>query len=157
MPVSSHTASHLSSGRRVGLVGVRGRHDRRGYRCGGIEGVICTESGEDPADQMQDKYDTSRVEVELLILLLVAVATSAITAVVGAGGGLILLIVILQFVDPLVVPIHAVIQLFANSTRAVALRRGRLGGVASLPCTRTSLVGRGYLLADGIRRMGAGL
>ena len=62
-------------------------------------------------------------EVELLILLLVAVVTSASTAVGGAGGGLILLIVILQFVDPLVaVPVHAEIQLFANSTRAVTFR-----------------------------------
>ena len=91
-------------------------------------------------------------EVELLILLLVAVVTSAITAVVGAGGGLILLIVILQFVDPLVaVPVHAVIQLFANSTRAVTLRgeadwevfRPYLAPV--LPVTVA-----GYLLADGI-------
>ncbi len=91
-------------------------------------------------------------EVELFILLLVAVATSAITAVVGAGGGLILLIVILQFVDPLVaVPVHAVIQLFANSTRAVTLR-----GEADWEVLRPYLAPvlpvtvAGYLLADGV-------
>ena len=91
-------------------------------------------------------------EVELLILLLVAVVTSAITAVAGAGGGLILLIVILQFVDPLVaVPVHAVIQLFANSTRAVTLR-----GEADWEVLRPYLAPvlpvsvAGYLLADGV-------
>ena len=100
---------------------------------------------------MQDKYDTSVSEVELLILLLVAVVTSAITAVVGAGGGLILLIVILQFVDPLARCVHAVIQLFANSTRAVTLR-----GEADWEVLRPYLAPvlpvsvAGYLLADGV-------
>ena len=117
------------------------------------EGVICTELGESPG-LTSCKTSTIQVvsEVELLILLIVAVVTSAITAVVGAGGGLILLIVILQFVDPLVaVPVHAVIQLFANSTRAVTLRseadwevlRPYLAPV--LPVTVA-----GYLLADGV-------
>lgn len=91
-------------------------------------------------------------EVELLLLFVVALVTAAITAVAGAGGGMILLIVILQFVDPLVaVPVHAVIQLFSNSTRAVTLRDEADWGVLRpylVPVLPLTIAG--YLIAEGI-------
>ena len=66
----------------------------------------------------------------------------------SVGGGLILLIVILQFVDPLAaVPVHAVIQLFANSTR----RRREADWEVLRPYLRPYFVTvAGYLLADGV-------
>ncbi len=95
-------------------------------------------------------------EVELLILLVAALATSALTAVAGAGGGMILLIVVLQFVDPLVaVPVHAVIQLFSNSTRAITLRDEADWGVLRpylVPVLPLTVVG--YLIAEGIPEAG---
>ncbi len=95
-------------------------------------------------------------EVELLILLAAALATSALTAVAGAGGGMILLIVILQFVDPLVaVPVHAVIQLFSNSTRAVTLRDDADWSVLRpylVPVLPLTIVG--YLIAAEIPETG---
>jgi len=61
--------------------------------------------------------------VELSVVGVAALLTSALTAVAGSGGGLILLIVLLQFVDPTIaIPIHGVIQLLSNSTRAITLR-----------------------------------
>jgi uncharacterized membrane protein YfcA len=122
------------------------------------EGVIRSEPGERPG-LTECKTSTIQVvsEVELLILLLVAVVTSAITAAVGAGGGMILLIIILQFVDPLVaVPVPAVIQLFANSTRAVTLRSEANWEVLRpylAPVLPVTVVG--YLLAEGIPEDGS--
>lgn len=61
--------------------------------------------------------------VELSVVAVAALLTSALTAVAGSGGGLILLIVLLQFVDPMVaIPVHGVIQLLSNGTRAITLR-----------------------------------
>ncbi len=62
-------------------------------------------------------------EIELVIVAAAAIATAALTAVVGAGGGVVLLVVILQFVDPIVaIPVHGVVQLVSNGTRALTLR-----------------------------------
>ena len=52
-----------------------------------------------------------------------ALIGSAIAAIAGLGGGILLMAVLLQFLNPLeVIPIHAVIQLASNSSRAVILR-----------------------------------
>jgi uncharacterized protein len=59
---------------------------------------------------------------ELVVVAAAGVGTAMLTAVAGLGGGLILLVVLLQFLDPLVaVPVHAVIQLVSNSSRAGVL------------------------------------
>ena len=60
---------------------------------------------------------------DLVIVGLAAMFTATITAIAGLGGGIVLLTVLLLVVDPLVaIPIHAVIQLVSNSSRAVVLR-----------------------------------
>ena len=62
-------------------------------------------------------------EFELCLVAIAALVGSAITAIAGLGGGILLLSVLLQFLDPLeAIPIHAVIQLASNSSRAVMLR-----------------------------------
>ena len=62
-------------------------------------------------------------ELELCLVAVAALLGSAITAVAGLGGGILLLSVLLQFLDPLeAIPIHAVIQLASNSSRALILR-----------------------------------
>ena len=53
------------------------------------------------------------------ILAAVSFATSILSAVVGMAGGVTLLAVMLLFVDPLVaIPLHGVVQLAANGSRA---------------------------------------
>ncbi|MGH0036290.1 MAG: sulfite exporter TauE/SafE family protein [Myxococcota bacterium] len=57
--------------------------------------------------------------MELLILGAAAFATSILSAVVGMAGGITLLAVMLLFLDPLVaIPIHGVVQLVSNGSRA---------------------------------------
>jgi len=52
-----------------------------------------------------------------------AFATSILSAVIGMAGGITLLTVMLLFLDPLIViPLHGVIQLVSNSSRAVIQR-----------------------------------
>ena len=61
---------------------------------------------------------------ELAILCAACFATSALSAVIGMAGGIALLSVMLLFMDPLeAIPLHGVIQLVANGSRAVAQRR----------------------------------
>ena len=61
--------------------------------------------------------------LELCLIGVAALFGSAIAAIAGLGGGILLMAVLLQFLDPLeVVPIHGVIQLASNSSRAVILR-----------------------------------
>lgn len=62
--------------------------------------------------------------VELAILVGACFATSALSAVLGMAGGIVLLSVMLLFMQPLdAIPLHGVIQLVANGSRAVAQRR----------------------------------
>ncbi len=59
-----------------------------------------------------------------LVLAVVAFATSAFSAIVGMGGGIILLACLLLFLDPIAaIPIHGVIQLVSNSSRAYVQRK----------------------------------
>jgi uncharacterized protein len=92
--------------------------------------------------------------IELVILGVAAVATSALTAVAGAGGGLILLIVMLQFVSPEVaIPLHGVIQLLSNGSRAAALRHEvetRLLRWYIVPLVPFTIVG--FLIVDAVPR-----
>jgi uncharacterized membrane protein YfcA len=55
-----------------------------------------------------------------VLLILIAGATSAVTAVTGIGGGMMLIAIMPGFLPAAaIVPVHAVVQLFANSSRAM--------------------------------------
>jgi uncharacterized membrane protein YfcA len=55
-----------------------------------------------------------------ILLILIAGATSALTAVTGIGGGMMLIAIMPGFMPAAaIVPVHAVVQLFANSSRAL--------------------------------------
>lgn len=57
--------------------------------------------------------------VEIVILSGAAFATSILSAIVGMAGGITLLAVMLLFLDPLLaIPLHGVVQLVSNSSRA---------------------------------------
>lgn len=59
----------------------------------------------------------------LAALVATGFATSILSAIVGMAGGITLLAVMLLFFDPLVViPLHGVVQLVSNSSRAVIQR-----------------------------------
>jgi uncharacterized membrane protein YfcA len=61
---------------------------------------------------------------QLGVLAPVVFLTAMLSAVVGLAGGITLLAVMLLFFDPLVaIPLHGVIQLVSNSSRAVVQRR----------------------------------
>jgi uncharacterized membrane protein YfcA len=61
---------------------------------------------------------------EFLALFLVGFATSILSAIVGMAGGITLLSVMLVFYDPLVaIPLHGVVQLVSNSSRAIIQRQ----------------------------------
>jgi len=54
------------------------------------------------------------------LLIVIAGATSAITAITGIGGGMMLIAIMPGFLPAAaIVPVHAVVQLFANSSRAL--------------------------------------
>ena len=58
------------------------------------------------------------------LLVASALVTSIISAIVGMAGGITLLAIMLLFMDPLVaIPIHAVVQLFSNGSRAILQRK----------------------------------
>lgn len=60
---------------------------------------------------------------EVVIVASAAGIGAVITGIAGLGGGILLLAVLLQFLEPTVaVPVHAVIQLASNGSRAVLLR-----------------------------------
>ncbi len=60
---------------------------------------------------------------ELAILVVAALATSALSAVVGMAGGITLLAVMLLFLPPLAaIPVHGVVQLVSNGSRALIQR-----------------------------------
>lgn len=60
---------------------------------------------------------------EFSVLAVAALATSILSAVVGMAGGITLLAVMLLFLEPLVaIPLHGVVQLVSNSSRAVIQR-----------------------------------
>jgi uncharacterized membrane protein YfcA len=55
-----------------------------------------------------------------VLLILIAGATSVITAITGIGGGMVLIAIMPGFLPAAaIVPVHAVVQLFANSSRAL--------------------------------------
>lgn len=60
----------------------------------------------------------------ILVLSVASFATAIVSAVLGMAGGIMLLAVMLLFLDPvLAIPIHALVQLVSNSSRAVIHRR----------------------------------
>ena len=55
-----------------------------------------------------------------ILLILIAFGTSTITAITGIGGGMILIAIMPGFLPAAsIVPVHAMVQLFANSSRAL--------------------------------------
>lgn len=59
-----------------------------------------------------------------LLLAGVALGTSTVSAVVGMAGGILLLTVLLLYLDPLTaIPLHGVVQLVSNLSRAQLQRR----------------------------------
>ncbi|MBW2312642.1 MAG: sulfite exporter TauE/SafE family protein [Deltaproteobacteria bacterium] len=65
------------------------------------------------------------------LLTAVALATSMLSAIVGMAGGITLLSVMLLYLDPLVaIPIHGVVQLVSNGSRAWVQRRHVERGIA---------------------------
>jgi len=61
--------------------------------------------------------------LQLSILAGAAFATSILSAIIGMAGGIVLLSIMLLFFDPLIaIPLHGVVQLVSNSTRAVVQR-----------------------------------
>jgi len=54
-----------------------------------------------------------------IFLILIAFATSTLTAITGIGGGMMLIAIMPGFLPPAaIVPVHAAVQLFSNSSRA---------------------------------------
>lgn len=65
------------------------------------------------------------------ILFAAAFATSVLSAILGMAGGITLLAVMLLFLDPLVaIPLHGVVQLASNGSRAWVQRRHVDVGIA---------------------------
>jgi uncharacterized membrane protein YfcA len=61
--------------------------------------------------------------IDFALLLAIAFATSILSAVAGLAGGIVLLTVMLLYFEPLVaIPLHGVVQLASNSSRAVIQR-----------------------------------
>ena len=68
---------------------------------------------------------------DLAVLSAVAFATSILSAIIGMAGGLVLLSVLLLYLEPLVaIPLHGVVQLVANGSRAWVQRRYVDRGIA---------------------------
>jgi uncharacterized membrane protein YfcA len=62
--------------------------------------------------------------VDVGVLFAAAFATSILSAIVGMAGGITLLSVMLLYLDPLVaIPVHGVVQLASNGSRALVQRR----------------------------------
>lgn len=59
-----------------------------------------------------------------IAMVIAGFVTSILSAIVGMAGGIILLTLMLLFYDPLIaIPLHGVVQLVSNSSRAVIQRR----------------------------------
>lgn len=57
---------------------------------------------------------------EQALLVLIAAATSTLTAITGIGGGMLLIAIMPGFLPAAaIVPVHAAVQLFSNSSRAL--------------------------------------
>ena len=62
--------------------------------------------------------------LEFFILCFSSFLTSVITASFGLGGGVLLIIIMVSIMNPLVIiPIHGIIQISSNSSRAIMLRK----------------------------------
>ena len=62
--------------------------------------------------------------IELAVLGVAALLTSILSAIVGMAGGITLLSVMLLFLEPLAaIPLHGVVQLVSNSSRALIQRK----------------------------------
>lgn len=55
-----------------------------------------------------------------ILLIIIACATSTLTAITGIGGGMMLIAIMPGFIPAAaIVPVHALVQLFSNSSRAL--------------------------------------
>jgi len=74
--------------------------------------------------------DSTLALSEIALLAAAALLTSMLSAIVGMAGGITLLAVMLLILPPLVaIPLHGVIQLASNSSRAVIQRRHLRWGI----------------------------
>ncbi len=96
--------------------------------------------------------------LELSILCVAAFATSMLSAVIGMAGGITLLAVMLLFLEPLVaIPLHGVIQLLSNGSRALIQREHVARGILfryAIPLLPMGFVGLAIaqaLPSEGIR------
>jgi uncharacterized membrane protein YfcA len=73
----------------------------------------------------QEEIDAGVTDLQFwLLLTLVAFGTSIVSGILGMAGGLILLSALLLKLDPIVaVPVHGIVQLASNGSRAWFLRR----------------------------------
>jgi len=75
--------------------------------------------------------DALLARLDVGILVAAAFATSILSAIVGMAGGITLLSVMLLYLDPLIaIPIHGVVQLVSNGSRAWVQRRHVERGIA---------------------------
>ncbi len=96
--------------------------------------------------------------LELSILCVAAFATSMLSAVIGMAGGITLLAVMLLFLEPLAaIPLHGVIQLLSNGSRALIQREHVARGILfryAIPLLPMGFVGLAIaqaLPSEGIR------
>ena len=79
--------------------------------------------------------------LEFCILFLSSFLTSTVTASFGLGGGSLLILIMVSIMNPLVIiPIHAIIQMSSNSTRAIVFREN-INFTYMLPFVLGSLIG----------------
>ena len=79
--------------------------------------------------------------LEFCILFLSSLLTSTVTASFGLGGGSLLILIMVSIMNPLVIiPIHAIIQMSSNSTRAIVFREN-INFTYMLPFVLGSLIG----------------
>ena len=79
--------------------------------------------------------------LEFYILCLSSFLTATVTASFGLGGGSLLILIMVSIMNPLIIiPIHAIIQMSSNSTRAILLRE-HINFTYMLPFVLGSLVG----------------
>ncbi len=72
-----------------------------------------------------------------LLLIVIAGATSMLTAVTSIGGGMMLIVIMPGFLPAAaIVPVHALVQLFSNSSLHFS-PFGELAGISTDPAARS--------------------
>lgn len=107
-----HPSMHPLSSRPGGVPG-RGSGPQTGTRA--VRDLRRPRARDEPEEGTLDPISSSS-----LLLVTASLLTGAVSAVLGMAGGILLLAVMLLFLEPTVaIPVHALVQLTANSSRAV--------------------------------------